>query len=219
MAVGVKTLVLNGWAAGYETWELCSVPHDWLFSYVEELDALPERVLADTEAAVLVGFSMGGACALKLLLDFPGRIRGLVLVSATPRMTADLSTRWPGMSDRRTLALARGTEILFADDPAEIYDRTAMARGLEFLRHTDLRAGLEARSASGAFDRLPVAIVQSERDYIVHPDHARFLQRIFPASTLAWVPGAEHVLPVTVPEKVEAAYAEVCRRIRESEVG
>ena len=42
-----RTLVLSGWAAGPEAWNLCTVHHDWLFSYAEQMDGLPERVMAD----------------------------------------------------------------------------------------------------------------------------------------------------------------------------
>ena len=33
-----RTLVLSGWAAGPEAWNLCTFHHDWLFSYAEQMD-------------------------------------------------------------------------------------------------------------------------------------------------------------------------------------
>ena len=66
-----RVLVLNGWAAGLETWSLCAFPHDWVFNYLEQLDGLPEKALAASEDVVLVGFSMGGNSALRLLLAYP----------------------------------------------------------------------------------------------------------------------------------------------------
>ena len=82
----MRCLVFNGWAAGPETWRLCTFPHDWVFDYVEQLDGLPEKMMAEFDEAVLVGFSMGGSTALRMLLKYPEKVRGLVLVSATPRM-------------------------------------------------------------------------------------------------------------------------------------
>ena len=60
----MRCLVFNGWAAGPETWALCTFPHDWVFDYVEQLDGLPEQVMEESDEVVLVGFSMGGSTAL-----------------------------------------------------------------------------------------------------------------------------------------------------------
>ena len=200
----MKTLVFNGWAAGREAWDLCSFSHDWVFDYVEQLDGLPERVMADTDAAVLVGWSMGGSTALRMALEFPEKVKGVVLVAATPRMMADPAANWKGMSERRLGALRLGTKMAFAHDPAPEYAEANMERGLDYLRATDLRAAL----ASRRFD-IPAAILQSERDPIVHPDNAAFLAEVFPLAKRVKVPGNEHVLPVTVPEAVDAAVEEV----------
>ena len=207
----MKCLVFNGWAAGYETWELCTFPHDWIFSYVEQLDGVPEQVMEETDAAILVGFSMGGSTALRMLLKYPGKVKGLVLVSATPRMMEDVS--WTGMSERRLAALRLGTRLVFRDDPSPMYDERNMERGLDYLRETDLRAALEdwrrGRETGGAGHELPVRIFQSEKDGIVRPHNAAFLKSIFPQAEVTMVPGAEHVLPITVPEMIDAAVFDI----------
>ena len=207
----MKSLVFNGWAAGYETWELCTFPHDWIFSYVEQLDGVPEQVMEETDAAILVGFSMGGSTALRMLLKYPGKVKGLVLVSATPRMMEDVS--WKGMSERRLAALRLGTRLVFRDDPSPMYDERNMERGLDYLRETDLRAALEdwrrGRETVGAGHELPVRIFQSEKDGIVRPHNAAFLKSIFPQAEVTMVPGGEHVLPITVPEMIDAAVFDI----------
>lgn len=207
----MKCLVFNGWAAGPEAWRLCSFEHDWLFDYVEQLDGLPEKVMADTDAALLVGFSMGGSTALRMLLANPEKIKGLVLVSATPRMMEDPSAGWKGMSERRLAALRLGTRMMFGDDPSPMYDERSMERGLDYLRNTDLRQALLAGAAAERWRDLPVRVIQSERDGIVRPANAAFLQQVFPQARVTMVPGAEHCLPVTVPELVDAAVAETAR--------
>ena len=207
----MKSLVFNGWAAGYETWELCTFPHDWIFSYVEQLDGVPEQVMEETDAAILVGFSMGGSTALRMLLKYPGKVKGLVLVSATPRMMEDVS--WKGMSERRLAALRLGTRLVFRDDPSPMYDERNMERGLDFLRETDLRAALEdwrrGRETGGAGQKFPVWIFQSEKDGIVRPHNAAYLKSIFPQAEVTMVPGAEHVLPITAPEMIDAAVFDI----------
>lgn len=209
----MKCLVFNGWAAGYEAWDLCTFEHDWVFDYVEQLDGLPEKVMEETDAAVLVGWSMGGSSALRMLLKFPEKVKGLVLLAATPRMMEDRASGWKGMSERRLAALRLGTELMFRDDPSPMYDKGNMERGLDYLHTTDLRSALEdwrrGREAGGVKPDFPVRIFQSERDGIVRPSNAEFLKTVFPQAEVTIVPGAEHVLPVSIPERIDAAVSDV----------
>ena len=200
----MRVLVFNGWAAGPEAWTLTTFPRDWVFDYIEQLDGLPERVMADFNEVILVGFSMGGSSALRMLLRFPGKVRGLVLISTTPRMMEEKSTGWAGLSERRLAALRLGTEMMFRDDPSPIYDPVNMDRGIEYLRTTDLRRPLlDFSKTFNAANRFPVRIFQSEKDGIVRPANAAFLKRVFPWAGVTIVPGNEHALPIAVPEQID----------------
>ena len=217
----MKCLVFNGWAAGPETWALCGFPHDWVFNYVEQLDGLPEKVMEELDEVVLVGFSMGGSTALRMYLKWPEKVKGLVLVSATPRMMEERKAKgevegevvvWKGMSERRLAALRLGTQMMFRDDPSPMYDERNMERGLDYLKTTDLRLQLLSISESGESVKrrnLPVWIFQSERDGIVRPNNAEFLKQVFPQAKVTMVPGNEHVLPVTVPGLIDEAVNDV----------
>lgn len=211
----MKVLVFNGWAAGPETWALCTFPHDWVFNYLEQLDGLPERVLADADEALLVGFSMGGNAALRLLLRQPEKVCGLVLISTSPFLMEDRAAGWKGLSERRLAALRLGTQLVFGNDPSPLYADANLERGLDYLQTSDLREPLRALPQSPAWphvSRLPVAVFQSERDGIVRPANADFLKSVFPQAAVTWVPGREHVLPVTIPGRIDAAV----RRVRAS---
>ena len=206
----MKVLVFNGWAAGPETWALCTFPHDWVFDYVEQLDGLPEKVMEESDEVVLVGFSMGGSTALRMFLQYPEKVKGLVLVSATPRMMED--ENWKGMSERRLAALRLGTKMMFRDDPSPMYDERNMERGLDYLKATDLRLRLLSISESGESVKrrnFPVSIFQSEKDGIVRPSNAEFLKEVFPQAKVTMVPGNEHVLPIKVPELIDAAVFDI----------
>ena len=206
----MRCLVFNGWAAGPEIWALCAFPHDWVFDYVEQLDGLPEKVMEESDEVVLVGFSMGGSTALRMWLKYPEKVKGLVLVSTTPRMMED--ENWKGMSERRLAALRLGTKMMFLDDPSPMYDEKNMERGLDYLKTTDLRLRLLSISESGESAKrrnFPVWIFQSERDGIVRPSNAEFLKQVFPQAKVTVVPGNEHVLPITVPELIDKAVDEM----------
>ena len=155
--------VLNGWAASPHAWDLCrfmrprgSAALPRLFSYVEQLDGLPEQALEATDRCILVGWSMGGSSALRLAARFPEKIAGLVLIAATPRMMEDKETGWRGMTPHRLEALRYGLlktqgigffgvpegkpNPYLADDPVNL------ERGLKYLLDTDVRAELAGAS-------------------------------------------------------------------------
>lgn len=217
------TLVLNGWAASERAWDLCAFRRDRVLSYSEQLDGLADRALdAATDGAVLVGWSMGGSTALRLAASRPHRIRGLVLVAATPRMMA--AEGWRGMTPRRLEALHRGLELTCGEgflgrpegvpNPYLMDDGANLRRGLDYLLETDLRPALEAAFGGGRPAPFPVAIFQSRRDGIVPCDHAAYLSRLFPQAAVTFVDGGEHALPVTVPAAIDAAVARMAPALR-----
>jgi len=214
-----KVFVLNGWAASEEAWSLCRFRRERVFSYVEQLDGEPEKVIAAEDDVVLVGWSMGGSSAMRLALRWPEKIRGLVLVAATPRMMEDKPAGWRGMSERRLAALKKGLLMTggggFFGPPAGlpnpyiVDDEANLDRGLGYLVATDLRSSLlecEALRAKGERVRL----FQSEHDGIVRPENATFLEEVFRGAKLRMIPGAEHALPIFIPEMIDRAVEEVC---------
>ena len=212
-AARMSVLVLNGWSASPRAWNLCRFPRDRIFSYVDQLDGLPEARISAAEPGerfVLVGWSMGGSSALRLACRFPDRVAALVLVAATPRMMEDKETGWRGMSPHRLAALEYGLKATHGEgffgapegtpNPYMMDSDDNLTRGLDYLRETDLRDELVRARLS-----CPARILQSERDGIVRADNARFLGSVIPDSTVEIVPGAEHALPVTVPGRIDAA--------------
>lgn len=217
-----RVLVLNGWAASRQAWDLCrfrSHPQVrcTIMAYTEQLAGAPERELAGSDGKLLlVGWSMGGSSALRLACRWPEKIAGLVLLAATPRMMEERESGWRGMSPRRLEALRRGLELTqgqgFGEMPAGRPNPYMMDTpenldaGLDYLRQTDIRADL-ARVFGGGEGSFPVSILQSERDGIVRPENAAFLKTQFPHARVEMVPGAEHALPVAIPEAVDGAVA------------
>ena len=216
-AVGV--IVLNGWAASPHAWDLCaflraSAPdgrRPALFSYVEQLDGVPERAFAAGGRFVVVGWSMGGSTALHLACRHPSQIAGLLLLAATPRMMEDRASGWKGMTPLRLSALRRGLELTQGQgffgvpegrpNPYMIDSPENLERGLDYLLRTDLRAELEGTFAEGA--PFPVRAFQSERDGIVNRANADYLKRVFPSAAVDILPGNEHALPVVIPDEID----------------
>lgn len=210
----MKSWVFNGWAASPDAWSLCrSLEGSRIFSYIEQLDGLPAKELAHEDSFVLVGWSMGGSGAIETAMRFPEKVRGLVLVAMTPRMMEDRGTGWRGMSARRLDALRRGLEMTGGEgffgipegrpNPYAMDSAENLERGLDYLRGTDLRARLQESFGGGA--PFPVYIFQSEKDGIVRSTNAVFLKKVFPEAEVVMVPGTEHALPITVPDRIDEA--------------
>jgi 2-succinyl-6-hydroxy-2,4-cyclohexadiene-1-carboxylate synthase len=73
----------------------------------ETFGATSEAIAARGQRAVYVGYSMGGRLCLRLALDHPHLVRGLVLVSATPGIVDEEARRARVASDEQ---LARSIE-------------------------------------------------------------------------------------------------------------
>ncbi len=213
----MTTYILNGWSASEHAWDLCMFPRERVFSYVAQLDGLPEKAMREAEdGVVLVGWSMGGSGALRLALEFPEKIKGLVLVAATARMMK--APNWAGMSEKRLAALEMGLKMTHGEgffgapkdkpNPYMMDEERNLQRGLEYLRETDLRVALIDLMASGRL-RCPVKIFQSEHDGIVRPENAKFLSTVFPGSTVEMIPGSEHALPILIPERIDIAVSDI----------
>ena len=210
----MKTFVLNGWASSEEAWDLCLFERERIFTYAELLDGVAEDVLEKEKEFVLVGWSMGGSFALRYAMKFSEKLKGLILVAATPRMMRDKN--WEGMTPRRLAALEMGLKMTKGEgffgtpedrpNPYRIDNDENLARGLEYLKSTDLRLDLIDLLASGKV-RCPVYIFQSEADGIVRAQNAKFLSTVFPQAELEMIPGGEHALPVSIPEKIDVAVA------------
>ena len=216
----IKTFVLNGWSASEHAWDLCRFARDRIFSYVEQLDGAPEAALREESDVILVGWSMGGSTALRLAVASPEKIRGLVLVAATARMMQ--APGWVGMSERRLAALEVGLKMTHgeglsalpdgAPNPYMLDEDGNLARGLDYLRETDVRQELVDLRASGRL-KCPVFIFQSERDGIVRRENADFLREVFPNAVVEIVPGCEHALPIVIPSRIDAAVSRMKGRV------
>lgn len=211
----MKTWILNGWAASPEAWSLCKFRRDQLFSYVDQLDGKPEKSMDEVDRVILVGWSMGGSGALRLIMAHPEKVAGLVLVAATPRMMK--ADGWVGMTERRLAALQMGLQLTMGGgffgipegrpNPYITDTKENLMRGIDYLRTTDLRQAL--REKRDDFASIPVGIFQSDHDGIVRPSNVEFLKEVFPHAKLHIIPGAEHALPVVIPEQIDAAVQEL----------
>jgi pimeloyl-[acyl-carrier protein] methyl ester esterase len=168
------------------------------------LEAAPER-------ALWVGWSLGGSIALEAALAAPERVRGLVLVTATPRFVRGLG--WPHAMAEETLARFRDAldadlrvtldrflslQVRGSDRALEVLRalRRGLARypvprpealdaGLGLLRDLDLRPRLGGL-------RVPSLWVYGGRDTLVPRGSAESLAALLPSARVERIARAAH---------------------------
>ncbi|MGJ5198344.1 alpha/beta fold hydrolase [Bradyrhizobium sp. HKCCYLRH1030] len=176
---------------------------------------------------VLVVHSWSGALGLRMALDFPDRIAGLVMLApvAYPwrggvgRYNEAVTTPVVGPLLAHTITLPLGLALMapgargvFAPQvmPDDFVDRTAtplLLRPREFMANArDLvtlkQAVIEQAPRYGEI-KVPVTIVAGEADRTVYTDiHSRPLARVVPQSRLIVLPDLGHMVQNAVPELV-----------------
>ena len=171
------------------------------------LEALDELGVA---SAVMGGHSMGGAVALSLALDAPGRVEGLVLVGTGARLrvspAALEATADPGAAATAAQVLA---EVSFGAGAGEAL-RRELAEAYEAAAPGLVHGDLLACDAFDVMDRLgeihvPTLVVCGAEDRMTPPKYARFLRDRVAGARLELVPGAGHMVMLERPAAVATA--------------
>jgi pimeloyl-[acyl-carrier protein] methyl ester esterase len=167
----------------------------------------------------LVGWSLGGMVALQLALGAAADIERLVLVDSTPQFVA--TEAWPFAIEaavfdgfaaqlkrdyRATLQRFLALQVLTAEGGRATLselkeqmtampppDPHALEGGLDILRHASLVSRL-------AEVRVPVTLIQGERDTLVPASAARAMAQRLPRADLHLIEGAGHAPFISHPQ-------------------
>jgi pimeloyl-ACP methyl ester carboxylesterase len=147
--------------------------------------------------AAFVGWSDGACISTVLARNTPARCRGVFFFACNmdpsgtkPFVPGPIIDRCFGRhaKDYAALSATPGEFMPFVD-----------AVGLMQRTQPDYSASDLAEI------RVPVAIVQSENDEFIKPEHAEYLARSIPAAELVILPGVSHFAPLQRPELFNAA--------------
>ena len=181
---------------------------DWAQWLIEALDSL------NVHKAILVGHSMGGMLSMQAAVDYPDRVKGMVLVS-TQDSTWDEVKNGEFVHAVDMCAIAWGPEIA-----PQVAD---MLMGEKFLKshpawlgtwanevaRYDLRgmsslgraiAGREDLSEKVRGINIPTLVVHGTEDKGIEIDAGRKIAQRIPAARFEEMPGAAHCPPLEVPE-------------------
>ena len=192
MQSGYRTVVIDSRGHGRSTRD------DRPYSY--ELMASDVRAVMDTlglvEAAI-IGWSDGACIGLVLARQAPERIAGVFFFACNMDPSGTKPFVPTPMIDRCFNRHSQDYQALSATP--DQFQAVADAVGLMQRTQPDYSA------AELADIRVPVAIVQSEHDEFIKPEHAQYLAAAIPNAELIELPGISHFAPLQRPAQFNAA--------------
>lgn len=206
-AAGTPLLFLNGIGAdlaaaapmlaqihGREVWTL-DMPGvggspDALLPYGAPTIAAVVMEIADRlghKAIDIAGFSWGGALAQQIAIQFPGRVRRLVLMATTPVMGA------PGI----------GWAAMFDDDMVASGLKIQTATPLGIAYQSAATAGWSSIGFLSGLKNLPTLVLMGEQDGVMPACYGEMLADQIDGAVLEIVPGS-HLFPFTHAAAISA---------------
>jgi pimeloyl-ACP methyl ester carboxylesterase len=164
--------------------------------YTYELMASDVQAVMDAvhlEKAAVVGWSDGACIAMILGMRAPSRIAGVFFFGCNmdPSGTKEFTPN-PIVSR----CFSRHTKD-YAQLSATPDQFTAFTEAVGLMQQTEPNYSV----ADLARLTVPVAIVQSEHDEFIKPEHAEYLARSIPGAELIVLPGVSHFAPLQRPEQ------------------
>lgn len=149
------------------------------------LAAHPEKL-----PAIVVGHSLGGPIAAQLAMDAPKDVGGLVLVAASIDPALEKTTWYQAIGRWRLVRWAVPEALVRADEEIK-----------------PLKSELEAMRRRWGELRMPVTVIQGEKDRLVPAANADFAQRVLTQAPVIMERIADlgHLIPWHRPELIAAA--------------
>lgn len=164
--------------------------------YSYELMASDVHAVMDAlrvEKAAIVGWSDGACTALTLARKFPARVAGVFFFGCNM-----------DPSGAKEFAPNPVIERCFSRHAKDYAELSSTPEG--FKAFVDAVSEMMKTQPNYTVDDLasiqvPVAIVQSEHDEFIKPEHAEYLARGIPGAELIVLPGVSHFAPLQRPEQ------------------
>jgi pimeloyl-ACP methyl ester carboxylesterase len=183
------------------------------------------------DSAYVVGLSGGALLALRLALDHPQRVRGLVMVSGsayTDNHTRSITQRWADTLSKEgtdAFGLRLLKDLYYPDWIEEHLDFADAVRAnvatQDFGPAQAWAAAMEKfdeRNRIGSI-RLPTLIVQAMDDQVVDASHGRILRQSIPDAQIRILPQTGHMVPIERPQETIEALQGFVRAVEASRTG
>ncbi len=187
MAAGYRVVLIDSRGHGRSTRDERRYTYELMAS-----DVLAVMDALHLEKAAIVGWSDGACIALILAMQVPARIAGVFFFGCNmdPSGTKQITEPNP-VIDRCFGRHAKDYAALSAT-PDRFQDFVAAVTRM-------METEPNYTAADLARIGVPVAIVQSEHDEFIKPEHAAYLARSIPGAELIPLPGVSHFAPLQRP--------------------
>ena len=190
---GHRAVLIDSRGHGRSTRDLRPFTYELMAS-----DVLAVMDALQLKEAAIVGWSDGACIGLVVAMTAPARVAGVFFFGCNmdPSGTKEIAQPNPVL-DRCLGRHARD----YAELSATPDQFAAFAKAVGLMMRT--QPNYSARDMADI--RVPVAIVQSEHDEFIKPEHAAYLARTIPGAELVVLPGVSHFAPLQRPEQFNAA--------------
>ncbi len=139
---------------------------------------------------ILVGHSLGGPVAVRMAIDFPDAVGGLILVAGSVD---------PALEAQEWYRPVLGSFPVRQWLPTEL--------DVSNMEIWPLKRELEKMKPGWASIRVPVTVIQGETDDLVPPGNAQFAKRMLTNApvTMQMIPGMNHFIPWSRPALIHDA--------------
>jgi 3-oxoadipate enol-lactonase len=162
------------------------------------------------DQAHVLGISMGGVIAQRFALDYPARLRSLVLVSTSSEVGAKSVAAWQRLADTieqngfdgRSADASRSVSPAFASRyPEVVADLGRRNAACDPRGYAAAARGVSDYSWTADLARItvPVLILQGLEDQLTPPGGSVKMSRVLPSARLLMVADAGHNLPLEQP--------------------
>lgn len=192
-------------------------------------DAAAVLDAAGAPGAHIFGVSMGGMIAQEFALQYPRRVRSLVLgctACGGPRAERAEKEAMDAIKARAAMTVEEGVRaalpfIYDPHTPSERIEEDLAIRRRTYPEGAAYQAQLAAILAWQSYDRLPriqvpTLVIHGETDRLVPPGNAKVIAERIPGARLVLIPRASHLFVTDQPEAAHAAILEFLGRHPES---
>jgi 3-oxoadipate enol-lactonase len=177
-------------------------------------DAAAVLDAADVETANVFGLSMGGYIAQEFALNYPRRVRSLILGGAScggEKAVPAKQEVWDVAQERLNMPPEKAVRALvpYIYDPSTPKDRIEIDMEIRLRTYPSAesyKAQLEGILQWESFGRLgqlraPTLVIHGEHDQLVPPENGRRLAEMIPEARLEMLPNASHMFTTDQPEE------------------
>lgn len=190
---GYRAILLDSRGHGRSTRDLRPFTYELMAS-----DVLAVMDTLQVQNAGLVGWSDGACTSLVLAAKVPWRVVGVFFFGCNMDPSGVKQIIEPNPILDRCLARHKKDYALLSPTPDQFN---------EFFDAVSLMQRTQPDYSAQDLNeiRMPVAIVQSEHDEFIKPEHAEHLARSIPNAELIVLPGVSHFAPLQRPELFNSA--------------